>query len=265
MMNRVFAPNAPIDLETVSSAVPTLAPGGPIGPRAQAPVPSRPRGGSDLTLLGLAVLGGFGLAGALGALVLGQQWAGLQNNLTHERNLLLVERLRGLGPASAPAVSARLSATPPPPVLDPAPAPTAEAGGAMDGLPPPPPEEPWMTQLADLPAPAVKPLPLQVPLNTRLTAPAPPASAAAPAAPAVRPTKGAAPTRASAPLPQLVGLVGAPGGAGSAIFQLGDSSVNVGVGESIGDSGWRLRSADDESAVIERGTERRRISILAGG
>jgi hypothetical protein len=68
-----------------------------------------------------------------------------------------------------------------------------------------------------------------------------------------------------ASLPQLVGLVGAPGGAGSAIFQMGDASVNVGVGESIGGSGWRLRSADGESAVIERGAERRRISIMAGG
>jgi hypothetical protein len=69
----------------------------------------------------------------------------------------------------------------------------------------------------------------------------------------------------SAPLPQLVGLVGAPGQAGSAIFQMGDISTNVNVGESIGSSGWKLRAADGESALIERGTEVRRIAIVAGG
>ena len=59
--------------------------------------------------------------------------------------------------------------------------------------------------------------------------------------------------------------MGAPGRAGSAIFQVGDTSTNVNVGEAIGSSGWRLRAADAESALIERGTEVRRIAIVSGG
>jgi hypothetical protein len=62
-----------------------------------------------------------------------------------------------------------------------------------------------------------------------------------------------------------LGLVGAPGRAGSAIFQVGETSTNVNVGEPIGSSGWTLRAADVESALIERGKEIRRIAILAGG
>jgi hypothetical protein len=46
---------------------------------------------------------------------------------------------------------------------------------------------------------------------------------------------------------------------------MGDISTNVNVGESIGSSGWKLRAADGESALIERGTEVRRIAIVAGG
>jgi hypothetical protein len=38
----------------------------------------------------------------------------------------------------------------------------------------------------------------------------------------------------------------------------------VNVGESIGGSGWRLRAADGDSAVIERGGEVRQISIGNG-
>ena len=135
----------------------------------------------------------------------------------------------------------------------------------MEELPPPPPEEPWMTQLSELPAPQVKPLPLRVPLSPRLAAAAPAASPRQASASGDGSARHGSPERPSGPLPQLVGLVGAPGGAGSAIFQIGESSVSVNVGESIGGSGWRLRAADDESALIERGTERRRISIVAGG
>jgi hypothetical protein len=36
------------------------------------------------------------------------------------------------------------------------------------------------------------------------------------------------------------------------------------VGESIGSSGWRLRSASGDTAVIEKGGEQRRISISSG-
>jgi hypothetical protein len=107
-------------------------------------------------------------------------------------------------------------------------------------------------------------------VNPRLTAAAPAASpgAASPAAvnrPAASRPNAALRPRSAAPLPQLVGLVGAPGRAGSAIFQVGTTAMSVNVGEQIGSTGWLLRAADGESAVIERGTEVRRIAIVAGG
>jgi hypothetical protein len=208
-------------------------------------------------MLLVAILAGVGLVAALGAVLLVQQWAGLQRNLSQERSLLLVERLRALGPATAPPELA----TPPAPVLDSqsAGAPRAEARNvpSFDGLPPPPPEEPWMEQLATLPPSGARPALLRVPVSPQLAA----------AATGGKPARGAGSgrERSSAPLPQLVGLVGAPGRAGSAIFQLGNNAMTVNVGEQIGGSGWLLRAADAESAVIERGTEVRRISIVSGG
>jgi hypothetical protein len=230
------------------------------------------------------MLAGVGLLGALAAVLLVQQWAGLQRNLSQERNLLLVERLRALGPATAPASAPEALATPPAPVLDPSPATTEAAPlaanapappaptrqvASFDSLPPPPPEEPWMAQLSTLP-PTGGRAPLRVPVNPRLTAAAPAAAptASSPAAvnrPAASRPNGALRPRSAAPLPQLVGLVGAPGRAGSAIFQVGTTAMSVNVGEQIGSTGWLLRAADGESAVIERGTEVRRIAIVAGG
>ncbi len=310
MMNRVFAPDAAIDLEPLapdpeaSRAAPSphrplppaaATPGAP-SPAAQTPVVSTPlraaaapsqgpaagatpkRSLSELTVVLGAMLAGVGLVGALGAVLLVQQWAGLQRNLSQERNLLLVERLRALGPATAPPDAL---ATPPAPVLDPTPAtagaaplpPQAPAAApaqtravaSFDGLPPPPPEEPWMAQLAALP-PTGGRAPLRVPVSPRLTAVAPAAvSSPLPPRPAPPARTVAARSSTAAPLPQLVGLVGAPGRAGSAIFQIGTTAMSVNVGEQIGSSGWLLRAADGESAVIERGTEVRRIAIVAGG
>jgi hypothetical protein len=288
MMNRVFAPDAAIDLEPLSTDpdAPRTAPAPhrPLPPSAPPPAKAvhappglpvagapPPRRASDLTVVLAAMLGGAGLVAALGAVLLVQQWAGLQRTLSQERNLLLVERLRTLGPATAPATEAL--ATPPAPVLDPLPgtAATASAPAAarevasFDGLPPPPPEEPWMAQLATLPPTGGRP-PLRVPVS--------PLTAAAPAAPLTPPppvrgtvskANGQARARPSAPLPQLVGLVGAPGRAGSAIFQVGSNAMTVSVGEQIGGSGWLLRAADADSAVIERGTDVRRIAIVSGG
>jgi hypothetical protein len=301
MMNRVFAPDAAIDLEplspdpetprTASSPHRPLPPSAPAAAKAvhaplnpPAATAKPPRKAADLTLVLAALLGGVGLVTALGAVVLVQQWAGLQRNLSQERNLLLVERLRALGPVAAASAPQEL-ATPPAPVLDPlpdgtttttasapapAPAQTREVA-SFDNLPPPPPEEPWMAQLATLPASGGR-APLRVPLSPRLAAAAP----AAPSAPLTSSRASAlpAPSRASTnqarqrpsgPLPQLVGLVGAPGRAGSAIFQVGSTAMSVNVGEQIGGSGWLLRAADAESAVIERGGEVRRIAILSGG
>jgi hypothetical protein len=62
----------------------------------------------------------------------------------------------------------------------------------------------------------------------------------------------------------LVGVVAAAGRAGSAIFQVGEVTTSVGVGEAIGTSGWRLRSAASDTAEIERDGELRRVSISTG-
>ena len=113
MMNRVFAPEEPIDLDPLSPHRP-LPPLATQSPRVQ-PSADRERSAQDrnarepspLTALLLAALGGMGLVGALSAVLLVQQWAGLQRSLSQERSLLLVERLRVLGPATTPSPSPR--------------------------------------------------------------------------------------------------------------------------------------------------------------
>jgi len=118
-----------------------------------------------------------------------------------------------------------------------------------------------MEELATLPASSAPPAKvLRVPMNRRLTSPAP-ASAAPPSTPA-RP--GPASPAAPADLPQLVGVVQVPGRPGSAIFQVNGSSTSAAAGESIGGSGWRLQAASGDSAVIERDGIQRRISISSG-
>lgn len=249
MMNRVFSPEASIDLEPLVPHRPVLPqphrvqPGGHPTPPAQGQKGQDP---SPVTVLLLAALGGLGVVGALSAVLLVQQWAGLQKSLSQERSLLLVERLRALGPATSATPAA--PATPPAPVL----VPPISVGA---DLPPPPPEEAWMEQLPHLP------------VSRGFAGEAPAASSGgSPTAAARPPGKPPKPLeRFSGALPQLVGLVGAPGQAGSAIFQVGDTSTNVNVGEPIGSSGWRLRAADGESALIERGADVRRIAIVAGG
>jgi hypothetical protein len=99
-----------------------------------------------------------------------------------------------------------------------------------------------------------------VPVSPKLAAAAPPASGG-----------GGNVSRSAAPagggggaMPELVGVVGSAGRSASAIFQMGGSSASVSVGEAIGGSGWRLRSADGDAALIERAGEVRRLSISNG-
>ena len=243
---------------------PTAAPAGsqPNRRGARAPawtVPHQP-------LLLLAVFAGAGLITAVSGVLALSQWNRFQESLQQERNLLLMERLRSFGPAAQPAAPA----TPPAPTLDPpaggtpssaapadsgpasAPA-NAATSSATDalGLPPPPPGEPWIEQLGELPQARPAPPLLRVPLNARLAAPAP-----------QPPVRRRTP---SGPLPLLVGVVAAPGKAGSAIFQMGGSTTTVGVGDSIGNSGWRLRSTDGDSVQVDHDGEVRRITIGSGG
>jgi hypothetical protein len=61
-----------------------------------------------------------------------------------------------------------------------------------------------------------------------------------------------------------VGVVGTPGKAGSAIFLLNGTSMSVGTGEMVGSSGWRLRAAEGETALLEKNGDVRQVSISNG-
>ena len=237
-------------------------------PMAAAELPGRSAKGSagwPIPHQPMLLLGGFAGAALIsagsGVLAL-SQWNRFQDSLQQERNLLLVERLRSFGPAAQAT-----PATPAPPTLEPpiatpanatgqvqaAASPLAAAATADDaGLPPPPPNEPWLEQLAELPQPQRSAPLLRVPVGPRLAA----ATAAPP------PVRRRTP---AGPLPLLVGVVAAPGKGGSAIFQMGGSTSTVGTGDSIGNSGWRLRSTDGDSVQIEHEGEIRRITIGSGG
>ena len=257
MLNRVFHAEAPIDVELVDPRPQHQAQGLAEGQgqwQSRLPAPAvdpepmkRRRSAHALAallqrrpeLLPISVAG-MGLAVTLTMAGLAAHWDQQQQALRQERNLLLLERLRALGPGTPSAVN------PAEPAHDPS--------AAVNGLPPPPPSEPWMEELAQLPAsgaPAAGVL--SVPVSPRITAAAP---STAPSA-----AQGASPW---AGLPQLVGVVQIPGRPGSAIFQIGGTSTSAGAGESIGGSGWLLRSASGDSAVIERGGEQRRLSVSSG-
>ena len=208
------------------------------------------------SVLLLGGVGTVGLVSALGAMVVLGQWNQMQLSLRQERNLLLLERLRELGPANPTPADSRLTGQ------NPTANPATTGHNSQEGLAPPP-EEPWMEQLGQLPdggggngAP-----PLRVPLSPRLGAAAPAAQAPAGAGGSGGGVSGAGGSGSSGPVPQLVGVVATPGRPGSAIFQHNGSSTSVGVGDMVGSSGWRLRAADGDSAVLERGSEVRRLTI----
>ena len=175
-------------------------------------------------LAGLSLVACFGLW---------RGWSEAHQDLRQERNLRLLEGIRGL------AVPADANGGPP--------------VASADGLPPPPPSEPWIEELQQLePRPGAL-APLQVPLSGTLRAPAPPLS-----------TSTSSGSSGSGGIPELLGVVQIPGRSGSAIFQVGGSSSNALVGDSIGNSGWRLVATSGDGAVIERGGITRRVSISAG-
>ncbi len=272
VLNRVFAPEAPIDVEICETAEPPAAPAPapPAGARSSRPKPAAaprrkptataPRtpgswtqlqGQPSLVLAAASVL----VTVTAGTTLLGLSlWQQSQQAIRQERNMLLVERLRAMGPAAAGAQTPAATAT-------------SSSNGSTATLPaadpnqlPPPPTEPWMEELASLPAGSAPPANvLRVPMNGRVGSPAPPASgrSATDARPEARP----GPT---GDLPQLVGVVQVPGRPGSAIFQVEGSSTSAAAGESIGSSGWRLQSASGDSAVIERNGVQQRISISSG-
>jgi len=252
MLNRVFSGELPIEVEIVDPAPTPAVPGTTAEARTTSTASTeakRQRSGHALAALlqrrpelvpiSIATVA---IGTALTSVGIAGFWGLQQQALRQERNLVLLERLRALGPGSATNAS-------------PAPASQTKAA-ASDGLPPPPPDEPWMEELAQLPAGGAPPADvLKVPFTSSINQPAPASQRSTPVAPGADSSEG---------LPLLVGVVQIPGRNGSAIFQIGGSSTNATVGESIGGSGWRLRSASGDSAVIERGGQVRRISISSG-
>ena len=276
VLNRVFSPEAPIEVEVCDTPANAAAPA--FGPRPQpastrrgaTTLPSQRRSAvarargkvgsawsSSLQHQSTLVIAAVGLTVTTlaGSVLVGLGlWGQSQQALRQERNLLLVERLRAMGPATMPAPVADTTIVA---GLQPSQAPTLSSDG--DALPPPP-LEPWMEELATLPAssaPAANVL--KVPMSGQVSRPAP-AAATGTGPSASRAT----PAPADPSLPQLVGVVQVPGQGGSAIFQVGGSSTSAAIGESIGNSGWRLAAASGDAAVIERNGQQLRISISNG-
>jgi len=259
VLNRVFAPEAPIDVEVHQTASATAA--APASPASEAPS-RRPAPAGKPTGMAIAdtwLLVGISLLVTLttGFTLLGLTlWQQSQQAIRQERSMLLVERLRSLGPAVAPPAPELGAPSQPSPNLQE----QAEASQPTEGLPPPP-VEPWMEELASLPPSSAPPAQvLKVPMSRRVTSPAPAVSANPGAPPPAAPAR----PQPAANLPQLVGVVQAPGRPTSAIFQVEGSSTSAAAGESIGNSGWRLQSASGDSAVIERQGVQQRISISSG-
>ncbi len=254
MMNRVFDPEATIDLDVAAQAEepPPLPLAPPVRrlrgrPATPAAAPSR----HDRNTLLLTAMGGVCMVSVASSVLYLTHSSRMQQALSQERSLLLVERLRSLGPANPAPMGAGVG-----PSLAGGPSVLPLAGDQL----PPPPEEPWIEQLSQLPQPEGSRAPvLRVPVSPKLAAAAPPATGGGGGGYGER---SGAP--ASGPVPELVGVVGSAGQPASAIFQMGGSSTSVSVGEAIGGSGWRLRSADGDAAMIERGGEVRRISISNG-
>ncbi|WP_216900793.1 hypothetical protein [Synechococcus sp. CCY 9618] len=254
MMNRVFDPEATIDLDVEAEAAPARplpAPAPVPRLRARPAPPAHPPARADRNTLLLTAMGGVCMVSVASSVLYLTHSSRMQQALSQERSLLLVERLRSLGPANPTPIGSGTG--------------TNLATGDQPVLPltgdqlPPPPEEPWMQQLSQLPQQAGSQAPvLRVPVSPKLAAAAPPASVNGVAA------SGRAASGGGAAAPELVGVVGSAGRPASAIFQMGGTSTSVSVGEAIGGSGWRLRSAEGDAALIERGGEVRRISISNG-
>lgn len=220
MLNRVFSSDAPIELEIIDPVHPS-------SPPTPMPATEARRPPALLPIIAAAA----GLTSALVMAVAWGLWNQQQQVLRQERNLVLLERLRSLGPGSPTAAAADSS------------------DSASSDLPPPPPGEPWMEELAQLPAgESPTAAVLKVPFNGAIGNPAP--AAAAPAA--------------AEGVPQLMGVVQSQGGGSSAIFQIGGSSSSAAVGDIISGSGWRLRSVAGDGAVVERGGQVRRLSVGSG-
>jgi hypothetical protein len=132
---------------------------------------------------------------------------------------------------------------------------SAKGRGERDPLMalPPPPPEPWIQELANLPSEKMQSAPLiQGPMRNGIGT-------------EIGSTKAlGSPMPMGTNLPVLVGVVQSNGLSGTAIFDHNGSSSSVTVGESIGTSGWRLKSTSANSVIIVQGEQQKRLIISNG-
>ena len=221
VMDRVFK-DGEQTLETVQVRVDTPA------PEMRAPeMPANQPTGLSWPQVCLVALGVIGVLGS-GALAL--HWNLTQQTLERERNLALIERLRG----NRPGGTATAAGTQPPA--------TTPAAGASGTIPPDDPPEIAMAPITT--TTELDPITVPLPTTPVQILPADSPISAAPS-----------------PQPMLVGVVHSDNGGGSAIFQLGDLSLSAFPGDLIGNSGWTLRSVGDQGAVIERDGASQTLSV----
>ena len=205
----------------------------PARPAAEQPAPSKPadhQPAKSATGL-ISLLTVVAVCGTVSSGWLLSHWQSSRDQLAQERNLLMLERLRG---TSTHQQATHQTETPRTAVAQP------EGSAALS---PPPPEPAWMSELEPLTLeesqlPAMATTPLATPItSTAITA------------------------TPSGPMPQLTGVVQGPGGNSSAIFQFGASSFSAGLGEAIGSSGWVLDSVGEAGAVIRRNGQRHNLAV----
>lgn len=203
----------------------------------QANPPSKQKEAIDRNQAGLSwpqvSLAALGLIAVLGSSGLTLHWRLTQQALEREGNLALIERLRNNQPSERKNEPSK-------------PAPETSSKTAAKGLT----DETTTANELDITAlpnaSATQLEPITVPLPTDEFTSNPSIA-----------DQGSAVTAQ----PQLVGVVHAGNGNGSAIFQLGGLSLSTVPGESIGNSGWTLQSISANGAVIERSGARQSLSV----
>ena len=199
--------------------------------------PSKQKEASDQNQAGLSWpqvgLAALGLIAVLGSSGLTLHWRLTQQALEREGNLALIERLRNNQPSEHKNASSK-------------PAPETTSQTAAETLT----DQSTTANALDITAlpnaSATQLEPITIPLPT----------AEANSNPSIA-DQGSAVTAQ----PQLVGVVHAGNGEGSAIFQLGGLSLSTVPGESIGNSGWTLQSVSAHGAVIERSGASQSLSV----
>ena len=222
VLNKVFETNAlePVEVAVHEHEIPIPPPARPAAeqPATSEQADRQPANSATGLISFLTVVA---VCGTVSSGWLLSHWQSSRDQLAQERNLLMLERLRG---ASTPQQAAQRTA-----VVQP------EASAALS---PPPPEPAWMSEL--------EPLTLEETKQPAMDSP--------PVATPISATP-------RGPMPQLTGVVQGPGGNSSAIFQFGSSSFSAGLGEAIGSSGWMLDSISEAGAVIRRNGQRHNLAV----